>query len=178
MQRYEKTRKTKRNIIREDVKNQKIEFDYKPQYIKTDIHNGLLKRSKAFPGDVLMNIVGPPLGKLAIIPDEFPESNFNQAAVLIRPFVKSLNYFVFWYLNEMSEINSISTKGVAGQDNISVTQSKNIKIALPPLSEQQAIVSKLDELMRTCDELEASIRTSQKQNEMLLREVLREALEG
>ncbi|MFM2292796.1 MAG: hypothetical protein RIS29_2609 [Bacteroidota bacterium] len=46
------------------------------------------------------------------------------------------------------------------------------------LTEQLAIVSKHDELMHTCDELEASIRTSQLHNEMLLREVLREALEG
>ena len=65
-----------------------------------------------------------------------------------------------------------------GQANFNGTKLKNIITPLPPLSEQQAIVSKLDELMRTCDELEASIRTSQQQNEMLLREVLREALEG
>ena len=30
-------------------------------------------------------IVGPPLGKLAIIPSSLPQANFNQAAVLIRP---------------------------------------------------------------------------------------------
>lgn len=59
---------------------------------------------------------------------------------------------------------------------INTTQLKNLPIPLPLLSEQQAIVSKLDELMRTCDELETSIRTSQKQNEMLLQQVLREAL--
>jgi type I restriction enzyme S subunit len=53
-----------------------------------------------------------------------------------------------------------------------------IPIPIPPLFEQQAIVSKLNELMRTCDELEASIRTNQKQNEMLLQQVLREALKG
>ena len=63
------------------------------------------------------------------------------------------------------------------QVNISQDNMKGFTIPLPPLSEQQAIVSKLDELMRTCDELEVSIRTSQQQNEMLLREVLREALE-
>ena len=50
-------------------------------------------------------------------------------------------------------------------------------IPLPPLSEQKAIVEKLDELMGYCDELEESIKNSQKENEMLLQQVLREALE-
>lgn len=68
-----------------------------------------------------------PLGKLAIIPDDFPEANFNQAAVLIRSFYLKINPFIFWYLNEMSAINEIDTKGVAGQANISVTQAHEIK---------------------------------------------------
>ncbi len=61
--------------------------------------------------------------------------------------------------------------------NVSLKSMRLLPLPFPPLSEQQAIVSKLDELMRTCDELEASIRRSQQQNEMLLQQVLREALE-
>ncbi|WP_051210908.1 restriction endonuclease subunit S [Runella zeae] len=160
-----------------NLRGQKIDFDYKPQYIKEEIHNGQLKRSRTQIGDVIMNIVGPPLGKLALIPDSLPECNFNQAAVLIRPYkYQNLNKWVFWYLNEMSEINSIVTKGVAGQDNISITQSNNMKLPLPPLSEQQRIVEKLESLMQTCDALEASIKDGQRQNEQLLQQVLREAL--
>jgi type I restriction enzyme S subunit len=52
----------------------------------------------------------------------------------------------------------------------------NTLIPLPPLPEQTRIVQKLDELMQTCDELEASIKESQAQNEKLLQQVLREAL--
>jgi type I restriction enzyme S subunit len=118
------------------------------------------------------------LGKIAIIPESIPECNFNQAAVLIRPLIKSMNFFVFWYLNEMSEIKAIDTKGVAGQANISVTQSHNMKIPLPPLHEQEQIVDKLEELMGFCDGLEQSIKESQAYNEMLLQQVLREALQG
>lgn len=160
-----------------NLRNQKIDFFYKPQYIKHEIHNGQLKRCRAYPGDVIMNIVGPPLGKIAVIPDELTECNFNQAAVLIRPFITGLNWFVFWYLNEMSAINEIDTKGVAGQANISVTQAQNIKIPLPPVSIQNQIVAKLDELMKFCDDLENSIKASQLQNEQLLQQVLKEALE-
>lgn len=159
-----------------NLRNQKIDFFHKPQYIKEEVHNGQLKRCRAYAGDIIMNIVGPPLGKIAVIPDDLPECNFNQAAVLIRPMFKDMNIFLFWYLNELSEINSIDTKGIAGQDNISVTQAHNMKIALPPLAEQKRIVKKLDELMQNCNDLEESIKQSASQNEKLLQQVLREAL--
>lgn len=71
--------------------NQAINFEYRPQFVKPEVHYGQLKRSIALPGDVLMNIVGPPLGKLAIVPDDYPEWNFNQAIVLFRPFIKEMN---------------------------------------------------------------------------------------
>jgi len=60
---------------------------------------------------------------------------------------------------------------------INTTQLKNLPIPIPPLAEQQRIVAKLDELMRYCDALEASIQASRVQNEGLLQQVLREALE-
>ena len=80
-------------------------------------------RSRTEVGDLIMNIVGPPLGKLAIIPSSLPHANFNQAAVLIRPlaFKDVLVKYLFYYLSQMSEINSIATRGSAGQVNISLT---------------------------------------------------------
>lgn len=63
------------------------------------------------------------------------------------------------------------------QVNISQDNMKGFTIPLPPLSEQKRIVAKLDELMAYCDSLEESIKNSQVQNEMLLGQVLREALE-
>ncbi len=139
-----------------NLRNQKIDFDFHPQYITEDVHNGKLQRSRTKVGDLLMNIVGPPLGKLAIIPSSLPESNFNQAAVLIRPYCHKevLVKYLFHYLSEMSEINSISTKGSAGQLNISLTQSQNMRIALPPLEEQKRIIAKVEELFTEVDSIE------------------------
>ncbi|TDG36386.1 hypothetical protein EZJ43_07660 [Pedobacter changchengzhani] len=54
---------------------------------------------------------------------------------------------------------------------------RSFQIPFPPLSMQTQIVSKLDNLMKTCDDLETSIKQSQLQNEQLLQQVLKEALE-
>jgi len=53
-----------------------------------------------------------------------------------------------------------------------------MQIPLPPLHEQEQIVAKLEDLMAFCEDLELSIKESQGYNEMLLQQVLREALQG
>ena len=139
-----------------NLRNQKIDFDFKPQYIKEDVHNGKLQRSRTEIGDLIMNIVGPPLGKLAIIPHSLPQANFNQAAVLIRPLLYKnvLVNYLFYYLSEMSEIDSISIKGSAGQINISLTQSQNMRIPLPPLTEQKRIIVEIERWFALIDTIE------------------------
>ena len=129
-----------------NLRKQRIDFQYQPQYISEEVHNGKLSRSRATAGDIIMNIVGPPLGKIAIIPTSFKECNFNQAAVMIRPFYMKdiLAEYLFNYLEEMTEINCISTKGTAGQVNISLTQAQNMRISLPPIGE----IIRINEIVR------------------------------
>ena len=139
-----------------NLRNQEIDFDYQPQYITEEIHNSKLQRSRTEVGDLIMNIVGPPLGKLALIPATLPQANFNQAAVLIRPYKykEDLVLYLKSYLEEMSEINSIATRGSAGQVNISLTQSQNMRIPLPPLAEQQRIIAEISKWFALINQIE------------------------
>lgn len=73
--------------------------------------------------------------------------------------------------------DSLGTKKSTTMNNITREQFNSLTVPLPSYSEQQQIVTKLDELMQYCDKLEESIKNSQQQNEMLLQQVLREALE-
>ena len=142
-----------------NLRNQKIDFAYHPQYITEEVHNGKLQRSRTDVGDLIMNIVGPPLGKLAIIPTTLPQANFNQAAVLIRPykFKEVLVSYLKVYLEEMSEINSIATRGSAGQVNISLTQSQNMRIPIPPLNEVRRIIEEVSKYDILIDSLKQNI---------------------
>lgn len=52
----------------------------------------------------------------------------------------------------------------------------NTLIPLPPINEQNRIVAKVEELMKTCDELEKNIKNNQKYTEQLMQVSLKEAL--
>ena len=88
-----------------------------------------------------------------------------------------LNHFVMFLLSSPLMFIELS-KLLRGMTRlrINTTQLKQIPIPLPPFPEQQQIVQKLNELMQTCEALEASIKESASQNEKLLQQVLREAL--
>jgi type I restriction enzyme S subunit len=159
-----------------NIVNQKIDFHYKPQFIEKTTQERL-SRSKVYPGDVLMNIVGPPLGKIAIVPDDFEEWNINQALAIFRCVEKSVNQYIYIFLKEGSEIKKIQTLGVVGQDNISLAQCRDMIFPLPPLAEKKSIVEKVDYLMKIIDQLEAQIKHRKQLAEDLMQTVLREAFE-
>jgi len=154
-----------------NIRNQKIDFQYKPQFINEEYHLKS-KRSCLNPGDVIMNIVGPPLGKVAIIPNHFPEYNCNQAIVFFRPVIKSLNEYLYLYLLSGKFLDKIELIGTAGQDNISVTKSRSILIPLAPLSEQLRIIKKTDFLMDLYDRLEKQIDAATSKRTELLKALM------
>ena len=163
-----------------NLRNQQIDFEFKPQYIKEEVHKGKLERSMTKVGDLLMNIVGPPLGKLAIIPPDLPEANFNQAAVLIRPYLykDTINVYLKNYLEEMSEIDSIITRGCAGQVNISLSQAQDMRISLPPLAEQKRIVAEIERWFALIDQIEQSKATLQATIAQVKKKILDLAIHG
>jgi type I restriction enzyme S subunit len=133
-----------------NIVENKINFHYKPQYIPENINNERLEKSKLYPNDVIMNIVGPPLKKIAIIPDDFPEWNMNQALVRFRPVKHVLPKYVYYCLQYDKTLKNVinDTHGVVGQSNISITQSRNLVMPIPRLGEQQKIVETLDSLLK------------------------------
>ncbi|QEY58133.1 restriction endonuclease subunit S [Pseudomonas sp. C27(2019)] len=159
-----------------NIKNQQIDFEYKSQFVEENYHASTLKRSLLIPGDVVMNIVGPPLGKIAIIPSTYPEWNCNQAIVIFRPIVSELNKYIYTYLISGMFLDKIELIGTAGQDNISVTKSRSILLPTPPILEQHRIVAKVDELMKICDQLKANLQQSQETQVQLTDALVDQAL--
>jgi len=159
-----------------NIRNQEIDFEYKKQFVSPEHHAKKMKRSALVPGDVVMNIVGPPLGKVAIIPDAFPEWNCNQAIVFFGLIAPVSSQYIYTFLKEGSFLKNIALIGTAGQDNISVTKSRNIAVPLPPLAEQHRIVAKVDQLMALCDQLKARLTQARQLNEQLATALVEQAV--
>jgi len=116
-------------------------FFQNPQYISRAVHEGKLARSKVYPNDVLMNIVGPPLGKFSLVNSDFPEWNINQAIAIFRAKEKVLPKFLLHALMQPDVLKPFLEKaqGVR-QLNFSLEQCRNLKFPLPPLDEQAEFV--------------------------------------
>ncbi len=155
-----------------NIRNQAIDFEYKRQFIDTSYHRDKMKRSTLRPGDIVMNIVGPPLGKVAIIPNDYEEWNCNQAISFFRPIFPEMANYLYLFLREGGFLKNIQLIGTAGQDNISVTKCKFIPIPLPPLAEQKRIVAKVDQLMALCDRLEALQQDRDRRQALIARATL------
>ena len=116
-------------------------FDSEPQYISKEIHNGKLSRSKVYPNDVLMNIVGPPLGKFSVVTDEYPEWNINQAISIFRAKQDVLPRFLLSALMQPTVLEPFLKQAVGvRQLNISLEQCRNLQFPLPPIERQKEFV--------------------------------------
>ena len=96
------------------------------------------------------------------------------AAISIHCFTESFNQFIkmhFWKIYD--EIRELARGGA--QPNLNMEKIKSSIIALPPLEEQQTMVTKVEKLLALCDQLETQITQNQGHAEQLMQTVLKEA---
>ena len=85
-----------------------------------------------------MNIVGPPLGKIALVPTTFNEWNINQALVIFRVKKEILPTYLLYALKSQTISQSIIQSAVGvRQQNISLKQCREISIPIPPVKLQK-----------------------------------------
>lgn len=163
-----------------NIVNQKVAFNYKPQYISKENHARSMSKSQTQPGDVLMNIVGPPLGKVAIVTDAHPTWNINQALTLFRPSNRITTGWLYYVLCGGENITEIEhqTRGSAGQVNISLSQCRDFVFPVPPIAEQTEIVRRVEALFALSDRIEARATAARTQAQRLNPLVLAKAFRG
>jgi len=136
-------------IKMQQIQGNRIQIEGLKFYIEEVCFRDLFSRTYLQAGDVIMNIVGPPLGKIALIPEGFPISAYNQAITRIRPLYPHSENWIFWYLAEDSIIASLPKKGNAGQINISVKDIKALKIPFPSEEDRIALSKQAQGLFDT-----------------------------
>lgn len=144
-------------------------------FVSDQTHRGFLARSAVYPNDVLMNIVGPPLGQVAIVPSVFTEWNINQAIAIFRAVEGVLAGFVCRYLLSPSAQQWLKerSKTTAGQTNLTLEVCRSLPFPLPPQKEQQALLLSLDRAMdattRQSDAIEMGLKQSAAQRKNILK---------
>jgi type I restriction enzyme, S subunit len=158
-------------------------FRFMPEehkFVSEEAYQSYIKNRKPEKGDLLIGRVGAGIGETAVI-DKDLDFCIYVSLGLVQPFKEYVdsNYLAYLFNSpygySYAKGNVSSKGGSAG--NFNLGRIRSFLVPFPPLSEQKRIVAKLDELMAYCDSLEESIKNSQVQNEMLLGQVLREALE-
>jgi type I restriction enzyme S subunit len=122
-----------------------LDFSVDPTWISASGHNEL-RRSSVRSGDVLMNIVGPPLGKVSRVPQEMPEGNINQAIARFRTSSDTLSTWLEAYL--LSPIAqawlSRRSKKTSGQQNLTLETCRDLPVPIPPdIEDRLALLQKL-----------------------------------
>ncbi|CAM3616643.1 type I restriction endonuclease subunit S [Psychrobacter glaciei] len=144
-------------------------------FVTQEAHNGSLARSIAYPGDILMNIVGPPLGKIAMLGRDFDEYNMNQAIVIYRTVSSKVNkdYFLNFLSSELAQqwLQSRSKK-TSGQQNLTIQLCKELPVPTPPLPEQQKIAKILSTWDKAISTTERLIENSNQQKKALMHQLL------
>jgi type I restriction enzyme, S subunit len=126
-------------------------------YISEETHHAM-KRSWVKEGDVLLNITGASIGRVAPFGLSDVVSNVNQHVCIIRPKPKLLHTrFLSYFLSTpyfQNHINEMQHGGT--RQALTFSQIADFNIPLPPLAEQQRIAAILDK----ADALRAKRRTA------------------
>lgn len=85
-------------------------------------------------------------------------------------------WILYWYLSPIGRsLVEEQARTSTGLYNLSTGKVSNLALAIPPLDEQQAIVTKVEKLFAICDQLETQITHNQGHAEQLMQTVLKEA---
>lgn len=151
-------------VSSEDAVRVEARDDYENYLVETD--------------DILVAMSGATTGKFGIFKST-EKAYQNQRVGKFKILDKKIlnNQFLFYQINSLKKQIEKDSYGGA-QPNISSVKIEQMKIILPPLSEQQSIVAILESKLTICDKIEETITASLKQAEILRQSILKKAFEG
>ena len=129
-------------------------------YVSAETHDKM-SNTKVYPGDVLLNITGASLGRSTIFPENIQEGNVSQHVTIIRLIEPAMGRFIHLGILSPMIQKLVWTRQVGmAIEGLSKKVLETFEFPIPPLQEQARIVTKVDELMALCDQLEHQQETS------------------
>ena len=102
-----------------------------------------LSRSRIFPSDVLLTIAGT-IGRSAVVGQELPRANCNQAVAILRPLESLYSFFLSEWLTSADAVRQISIRQVSNTiSNLSLGTISELNLPLLSSDEQTSVVETL-----------------------------------
>jgi len=165
-------------ITSKNLKDNDIDFK-KTSFISKEDHLEISKRSKVEEGDILFAMIGT-IGNPAIIKGDANFSIKNVGLFKKNEKVILPTFLVNYLRSSIFERQLADRKLLKGttQKFIPLGNLRKIELPLPALPEQQAIVSKIEELFSELDNGIAQLKTAQQQLTVYRQSLLKWAFEG
>jgi type I restriction enzyme S subunit len=131
-------------VTSENVRLGEIDLN-SPKYIPLEFHMKL-NRSELKKGDLLVNLVGASIGRSCVFPGYEKPANVNQAVGVITLKSEAINIaFIVGLLTSQSGQKLLLDNRVeAARANISLTDLRELRIPLPPLSIQREFAHRVE----------------------------------
>ncbi|MBO7438542.1 MAG: N-6 DNA methylase [Bacteroidales bacterium] len=133
--------------------NGNIDFD-NLLYIKSNIHNTIMKSSQVQANDIMIAIVGATIGRIGIYYSNEP-ANINQAIALVRLKENYLPDYIKEVLqSSIGQLNLDKMKRPVARANINLDEIGQIILPIPPLDKQQEIANHITAIRAEAKALE------------------------
>jgi type I restriction enzyme S subunit len=107
------------------------------------------------------------------VPSDFDEANVSQHVTIVRTVLPALNAFLHKVLVSRHVQQAVMDVQVGvSREGLSIAKLGQFLIPVPPLAEQSRIVTRVEELMRLCDALEAKGQLEATQHAQLVSTLL------
>ncbi len=157
-----------------------IDFTKNPTFVRSETHSRKLRRSLTLPGDVLTNIVGPPLGKSAIVPSIYSEWNINQAIVRFRPSAQISSQWLAACMKSPFVISLLkgTARATAGQFNVALSTCRELPLPIPPRETQDSLIDYFERQQEIFGQLDVSLTKNLQKEKSLHSRILNSAFSG
>lgn len=143
-------------------------------YISKEVHESM-KRSQLMKNDVLLNITGASIGRVAVYVGEDRKANVNQHVCIIR-LLNDLNpCYLSYYIASNQFQNSIKAlNSGATREALNYNQIKSFEIPLPPIELQ----NKFAEIVHQIESQKALLQQSLSELENIFHSLMQRAFKG
>ena len=148
----------KRMLSAKNVRDGFVEYE-NCDFISEDDYVKSRERCHPEQGDLLMVSVGGTIGRSSLVPKD---SDFSlvRSVALIKPILFNSNYLKYSADAPLLQDSIHSNKRGGAQPCLYLSEISKFPFPMPPLAEQHRIVTKVNELMTLCDQLEQQQETS------------------